>query len=145
MLPFSYRAMGSKGFSLLELIMVMTIAGVLIVVSGVRWPGMVFIQAQAEQLAQDIRYTQALAMGRGKGHTIQWLDVNSYGIMDSEGNQVSPYPLVLDGVVIEPFSVSFSSPMGSPAASYQPIRIFREGESLSLIVTDLTGTVIIQP
>ena len=125
--------------------MVMAILGILVSVAGSPWPGGVFIQAQAEQLAQDIRYTQALTMGREVGHTIQSVDVHAYGIFDAAGNRVLPYPLALDGVVLEPFSISFQASMGSPADSYPPIRLSRGDENLSIIVTALTGTVVIQP
>lgn len=137
--------MQQRGFSLLELVMVLTLMGILVVLAGPRWPGRVFLHAQATQLAQDMRYTQALAMTQDKAHTIQWVSADSYGIVDSEGNQIAPYPLVLAGVVIESFSISFNDSTGAPASSYPPVSMSREGETIHVTVTDLTGTVMVDP
>lgn len=146
MLSFSCRAVGSKGFSLLELIMVLTLAGILLAVASPRWPESVFLSAQAEQLAQDIRYTQALAMGlKESTFIIQREAENSYEILDQNGDVLHAYPLVLEGVVISPFSVSFSYPMGFPGLADTTIHLSKGDESQDLTVVGLTGAVIIQP
>ena len=136
---------GSRGFTLLELIMVLMIAGIVAVSAGISWSGRLFIRAQAEQLAQDIRYTQALAMSRNNPFTIQWVSEDTYAIMDADGDVVPPYPLRLSGVTIEVFSIVFSASVGMPVSDTLSVGLFKGDEFLSVIVTDLTGMVLILP
>lgn len=61
-----------KGFTLFEVVMVVLIMSVLAVVTFVRWPGYSLnVGAQAQQLASDIRYTQALSMSTGQRYYLQ--------------------------------------------------------------------------
>lgn len=148
---FSPHTIHKQGFSLLEVVIVLAILGILVVVAGPQWPGGVFIQAQAEQLAQDIRYTQALAMGlkadnMGNGtFVIQRAAENSYKILDQNGNILLSYPLVWEGVTLSSFIISFSYPMGSPGLVDTAIHLAAGDEFRNLVVLGLTGAVIIQP
>ncbi|MEW6186282.1 MAG: GspH/FimT family pseudopilin [Thermodesulfobacteriota bacterium] len=59
--------MKSRGFTFIELIIILTIIGVLAVAVNVRSPGQELrLTAQKERVVQDIRYTQSLAMSRGQ-------------------------------------------------------------------------------
>ena len=85
------RTPHAKGFTLIELIMVMVVVAVLAVVASMRMPGDgINVSAQAEQLASDIRYTQSLAMSRGQRFQINFT-ASSYQITNDAGvAQVHP-------------------------------------------------------
>lgn len=123
--------------------MVLTLVAILAATVGTRWPGGLFLRAQAEQLAQDVRYTQALAMGRGESFTMRSMGGHRYGIFDVNGTPLPPYPLTLEGqeAVIDPFSITFDAPMGSPGPADQTISLSMGGENQDLIVTGITGWV----
>ena len=143
--PVGQPLLPTSGFSLLELIMVLLLTAVLLIVAAPRWPGEVLLAAQAERLAQDIRYTQALTMNRAQRYTIRSVSGSSYSIVDANNSPVLPDPPSLEGVTMDPFSCSFTTPMGAPDLSCAPIHLAMGGESMALLVTDLTGTVVIQP
>ncbi len=136
----------SGGFSLLEVVIVLMLIAILLVVAEPRWPNALLLEAQAQRLAQDIRYTQALAMNpdRGQSYTIRGSG-RSYTIVDASNNPMPPDPPPLEGVTMDPFSFSFSTDMGKPAAAYPPLRLAMGGDTVTLTVTALTGTVVIQP
>ncbi|MEO5340943.1 MAG: prepilin-type N-terminal cleavage/methylation domain-containing protein [Magnetococcus sp. MYC-9] len=133
------------GFSLLELLMVLMLIGIVLLFAAPQWPEPLLLEAQAQRLAQDIRYTQALTMNRDQRHTIFRLAANRYTIVDANGTPIVPEPAPLEGVSVEPFSFSFTPPMAAPAGSYPPVRLTLGGEALTLAVTDWTGTVLLQP
>ena len=55
-----------RGFTLIELVMVLVILGVLSAYVATRWsPGDSAVHAEAAQLARDLRHAQALAMNTG--------------------------------------------------------------------------------
>ncbi len=53
-----------QGFSLIELVVVIVIMGIAAAYVGVKWSSSGSLHAQAEQLARDIRHTQAIAMSQ---------------------------------------------------------------------------------
>lgn len=57
-----------SGFTLIELIVVLTLVGVLSAYAVVRWPpsNALILPAQADQFVTDIRHTQMLAMRWGR-------------------------------------------------------------------------------
>ena len=81
----------AKGFTLIELIMVMVILSIVAAVASMRMPGDgINVSAQAEQLASDIRYTQSLAMSRGQRFQINFT-ASTYQIRNAAGDpQVHP-------------------------------------------------------
>ncbi len=100
------------GFSLFELVLVLTIVGVLAVFAVPRLasaPG-VTLSAVAAQLAATIRYTQGLAMSRGRRYRINFT-ANSYQITDMGG-----------GAIIQPLTASTAAvSLGSVTLSgYDP-------------------------
>lgn len=135
----------TQGFSLLEVVMVLMLIGIMLVVAAPRWPDALLLDAQAQRLAQDIRYTQALTLNREQPHTLRWESGSRYTLVDAANQAVLPDPLPLEGVTMDPFSLSFTTPMGEPAAAYPPIHLSMGDASLTLVVTELTGTVRIQP
>ena len=63
-----------RGFTLIELIAVLIIAGILAAIVLVRAPGASFgVRPQAEQLAADLRYAQTLEFGRSGALRQRWL------------------------------------------------------------------------
>lgn len=75
----------ARGFTLIELIVVMVALALLAAVASMRMPGGgINVSAQAEQLASDIRYTQSLAMSRGQRFRINFT-AGSYQITDNAG------------------------------------------------------------
>ncbi|MEO5363913.1 MAG: GspH/FimT family pseudopilin [Magnetococcus sp. DMHC-8] len=133
------------GFSLLELVMVLLLMSMVLVVATPRWPTALLLGAQAERLAQDIRYTQALAMQRGQRFTIRRTGEATYTIVDDGNQPVTPAPPPLQGVAVDPFVLSFTAAMGEPEAAGPPIRLTMGEESVTLRVTARTGTVLLQP
>jgi prepilin-type N-terminal cleavage/methylation domain-containing protein len=78
-----------NGFTLIELVLVIFIIGILAVFASAQWPGTTInIDAQASQIANDIRYTQALSMTKGQRY--RWVRSSSttYQILDSTGNPI---------------------------------------------------------
>ncbi len=88
----------SKGFTLIELLIVMVLIGILsisIIVKTER-VGSIAISAQAAQVAQDIRYTQSLAMAQHQSFRIYFCDPSNTSdytvyqiIRDSDGTAVT--------------------------------------------------------
>ena len=75
----------SRGFTIIELVIVMVILSVLAAMATMRNPGDgISVSARAEQLAGDIRYTQSLAMNRGQRFRIN-VTTSSYQITDASG------------------------------------------------------------
>lgn len=85
------RACSQRGFTLIELILVMVLIGILAYSVMTRDSSSVLAaSAQAEQLAGDIRYTQSMAMTRGQRFRINFT-ASSYQITDMAGTpQVHP-------------------------------------------------------
>lgn len=135
----------SGGFTLLEGVIVILLLAILLIVATPRWPGGLLLEAQAERLAQDLRYAQALTLGREYPHTVHRVDSGHYRIVDANGVPLPMETSPLEGVTVEPFSISFIPPMGAPAADYPPIHLSMGDASLTLTVTPMTGTVLLQP
>lgn len=84
---------GSRGFTLAELLMVLVVIGVIAVLAKPRAStDPIGVSAQADQLAGDIRYAQALAMTKGQRYIISFDTPTSYQLRDSTGAGVA-HPL----------------------------------------------------
>ncbi len=80
----------ANGFTLVEFIVVLVIIGILSLMVIIQWPASAInVGAEANQVANDVRYTQSLAMTRGKRFYLIKLSSNTYQIRDSAGNPVT--------------------------------------------------------
>lgn len=97
------------GFTLIEMVMVLILIGVLAVVFVPRAPskGSLTFAGQAQQLASDIRYVQALSMTRGQRYCLN-LTGTGYSMTTSncstsvgvEHPAGATFPIALDGVTL---------------------------------------------
>lgn len=102
--PMCTRAVVSaqRGFTLVELVLVMVLLGVIAAVAGVRWSDAgTNLGPQADRLASDIRYAQSLAMTHGQHFCIN-LAAASYQVTTNPNcttlaalptEQTNPVPL----------------------------------------------------
>lgn len=127
------RSFASSGFTLLELVFVLVIVGVIAAVAVPKWSSNAHLGLGAEQLAQDIRYAQALSMSRGGGYTIVRTASDTYRV---DGNTT-----VLEDVSITPlFNILFDKNGLPPATT--TISLSDSGESVTVTVK-ATGAVVV--
>ncbi len=153
----------AKGFTLIELVMVMVVLGVLAALASMRMPGDgINVGAQAEQLASDIRYTQSLAMSRGQRFRVN-VSANSYQITDMSGvAQVHPGtgqtaavtlgsmvlsgynpPLTNSYLAFDSLGVPYTDPTTALAALVT-MTLTSGGEAITVRVAPQTGRVQVQ-
>jgi type II secretory pathway pseudopilin PulG len=137
--------MPHAGLTLLEMVLSILLLAILLVVAAPQWPSGLLLAAQAEQLAQDIRYTQALAMQRQQAHTIQWSSRQHYTIRDAANLPIASQPPALaHGVEVDPFVCSFAATTGQPDAANR-IDLHLGEATLTVQISALTGAVMLQP
>lgn len=80
-----------QGFTLLELIIVIIIIAILAVLPFFNWPAAsISLDGQAQQLANDIRYTQSLSMTKAQRYRLViTTGTNSYQILNRSGTAAS--------------------------------------------------------
>lgn len=90
----------SKGFTLVELTIVIVVVGILITYVVLMWPDKsIELDTQAAQLASDIRYVQSLSMSHNNNtatnnlylYRLDLSNSNQYQILDGSGNPIK-YP-----------------------------------------------------
>jgi len=150
----------AQGFSLVELVTVLSLLAVLAAVAINRWPGSAInLAAQAEQLASDIRYAQALAMNRGQRYRINFA-ADRYWLSDISGATALPNPasgadsVMLTGGITLSASDSFlvfdgngapyttATTPGTALASDSVITLSVDGANQTVRVSPQTGRVI---
>lgn len=148
------------GFSLIELVTIIVVISALIVVAAFNWPGKVLnLDAQAYQLASDIRYTQSLSMTRGQRFRIDMI-ADRYTLQD-QGGATYAHPVagasavLLDtGITLSPNSLlvfdgkgvpyTVTAIPGTPMAADVTIVLSGGGETRQLLVSAQTGRVQVQ-
>ena len=130
----------------------------------------VLVSTQAEQLAGDIRYVQALAMTQGQRYIISFPSATSYRFLDSAGNPVvhpangsnaaitlgagvtvalatapAGNALGFDGLGV-PYSVSMpAATFNGALTALATIKLTKDTENRSVTVTQETGRVTVTP
>jgi prepilin-type N-terminal cleavage/methylation domain-containing protein len=88
-MPVKMDLHGESGFTLIELVLVIVIMSFLSVGVYIAWPGSTInLKGQADQIASDIRYAQALSMTKGERY--RWVKTSSttYQITNSSGTAI---------------------------------------------------------
>jgi prepilin-type N-terminal cleavage/methylation domain-containing protein len=135
-----FDARKNSGFTLIELILVMVLAGILIVVATARWPGTeITLQSSVDQLAADLDLARSLAISRGKSITIQ-STADSYTITDSANTVLYPASR-LAGVAMDSFTIVFDR-YGNPGPTDTSIGLAINGTRMSLTIVSESGVVL---
>lgn len=78
-----------RGFSIVELVIVLLVISIIAVFVGNNWPGTVInVSADARQFANDVRYTQALSMAQSTRYRIVKNSSTSYQILNLAGSAI---------------------------------------------------------
>jgi prepilin-type N-terminal cleavage/methylation domain-containing protein len=150
----------AKGFSLIELIMVMVVLGVVVALVSIRMPGDgITVGAQAEQLGSDIRYTQSLSMSRGQRFQVNFTAstyqiTNASGVAQAHPSTGQTAPVALGSAVLSGYNppltnsyLAFDSlgvPYTDPAttlAALVTLTLTSGGEAITVRVAPQTGRV----
>ena len=150
------------GFTLIELIVVLILLGILAASVMVLWPGKVInTAAQAMLLADDIRYTQSLAMTKGERYRLVQTSTISYQILHGtsaiEALPLHDNPVMLgDGttfasatntmVVFDSGGVPYvdTSTPGTALTSPLSFVLTSNGQNKTVSISPGTGRVIVQ-
>lgn len=123
-------------FTLIEMIMVITLISILAVTAVARWPKSITIKPLARQLAQDLRYAQTMALSRSSDIQIASTSSTQYSISDA-GGILSNH--TISGANVGNFNISFDS-MGSPTGNNQ-LTVSGNGVSYIISIEAETGMV----
>jgi prepilin-type N-terminal cleavage/methylation domain-containing protein len=154
------RTSSHSGFTLVELVAVILILGILAfsVVPRFLDKGSIDAGAMAEQLANDIRYTQSLAMTSGQRNRIN-LAAASYQITTSAGAPVahpatgSTAAISLGNVTLGGYSgyiafdgkgVPYTDVAGTALSTNATITLNSAGDTRQVVVSPQTGRVVVQ-
>ena len=131
----------SKGFTIIELIIVMVIIGILAIMTVPRMinVGSISASESGQMVAADIRKTQELAMADTVSHQIQFTNGSSSYVIDpgTANAQTSTLP---QGVIINTTSTITFSTTGDPNLTVD--RTINVG-GVSVVVTQETGKVTV--
>ena len=154
----------TQGFSLIEVIMVIAVISILAVIPFFSLPSAsINLDGQAQQLANDIRYTQSLSMTKAQRYRLV-IGAGSYQILNTAGTAVQfasgnttvtlnsgisfgtltnlPNSLIaFDGNGI-PYTTTGTP--GTALAANATIPLQQSGSTKTVVITPLTGKVTVQ-
>lgn len=147
-----------NGFTIIELSLVILVMSIIGIYVGVNWPDNTLnLRAQADRLAGDIRYAQALASSHGQRYQVNFLSSTTYTISDSSGNVVvyagtgtvslsnttmsyTATPLVFDSKGI-PYSGAMPTIL---SGSFVITLTYTGGLTVTITISPETGRVVVQ-
>ena len=160
-----HGSMHQQGFTLIELVCILVLLGVLATGIYIQWPGAVIsLGAQAHQLANDVRYTQALSMTKGQRYQLTITSSTAYQILNSSGTAIvntmgATTTALKSGVTFGTLSnlpnslivfngqgipyIDTSSP-GTTLSTTASIPLVGGGVTKTIIISPQTGRVIVQ-
>ena len=148
------------GFTLLEFTIVLVIIGIIAVFVSFFWPdSIVNLDAAANQIANDIRYTQSLSMNKGERYRWIKTSATTYQIVDSGGS-----PILLSGgnttqtlasgitfgslvnlpnnlVAFDGKGVPYTDTGSTQLSSTASIALIAQSDSSTILITPQTGRV----
>ncbi|MDR3476529.1 MAG: prepilin-type N-terminal cleavage/methylation domain-containing protein [Gammaproteobacteria bacterium] len=163
----------TKGFTLIEFVILLLIIAILAIVININWPGSsLTLGAEATQLATDLRYTQALSMTQGQRYCLK-ISGGTYQILNSAtgspillafgnvtsilGNGISfgsispsgSAMFVFDGAGIPYYSGSTTcntanAQAATPLATSGSIPLTAGGQTRTILISAETGRVLVQ-
>lgn len=155
------RSRPPRGFALIELVIVLLLVSVLVIAAGAGWPGgEVNLDAQAQQLAGDIRYVQSLSMSRGQRFRINFFN-DRYNMSDRAGATIA-HPVVGVADVMFDTGITLATTNnflvfngkgvphsdaalpGTPLGANAVVTLTRGADSRTLTVSRETGRVLVQ-
>lgn len=139
------KTLKENGFTIIELIVVISIVSIIYGVAAMKWGSMGNLNAQAMQLANDIRYTQSLSMARNKHYRLITSQL-SYIIQDENGYK--EYEVFLGSKIsATSCTISFNTkgiPLddnGLPIDTVATVILSAPGQSINITITPTTGMV----
>jgi prepilin-type N-terminal cleavage/methylation domain-containing protein len=153
-----------RGFSLIELVIVLVLISILAATAFIVWPkGDFDVSGQAESLASDIRYTQALSVAKNSRYRVDLSSAVQYRILNDAGvavlipsinGTIVPYKvgvshnapifyLIFDAQGV-PYSSLTSTGTGTPLTNDLVITIAGGASTKQLVVVPETGGVSVQ-
>ncbi|MCK9419922.1 MAG: type II secretion system GspH family protein [Nitrospirae bacterium] len=99
--------MNRKGFTLIELVMVLVLIGIIAMFVAPRMVDVAGTKAGAfrDKLRADIRYAQNLAMTRNLRSRVDFSTLNQYSVQSSTTSTCSAFPAAIDPAISAAFTV----------------------------------------
>jgi MSHA pilin protein MshC len=155
-----------RGFTLLELIIVLMIIGILSIYAYFQWPSSTLsVEAQAQEIANDILYTQSLSMAHGQRYHIIKQSSSTYQILDASNNAVTfpngsttstlnsgitfawtnlPNNLIAFDGQGQPYTTTGTPGTAFSTATTYTITVSSNGATATITITPTTGMVSVQ-